>query len=150
MAVQGPWAFFNLAKPKLFNGGGLITPGSDTFKVALTTSSQSLTAAFAGTSTDARYSDLTAELATANGYTNGGLTLTSVTFTLSSATITWNCATMSWPITGGGITFKYAVLYDNTTTHKDLVAYTDFDTGGGSVSALSGTLSIPGPIATVS
>lgn len=150
MAVQGPWTFFNLAKPKLFNGGGLITPGSDTFKFALTTSSQALTAAFAGSSTDARYADLTAELATGNGYTNGGLTLSGVTFTLAGATITWNCTTASWTITGGGITFKYAVFYDDTTSHKDLVAFTDFDTGGGSVSALSGTLTIPGPIALVS
>lgn len=150
MAVQGPWTFFNIAKSKLFYSGGPVALGADAFKVVLTTSSQALAATFAGSSTDARYADLSAELATSNGYTSGGVALGSVTFTRAAGVITWNCATMSWTITGGGITFKYAAIYDNTSANKDLVCFTDFDTGGGSVSALSGTLSMPGPIATVS
>jgi len=151
MAVQGPWTFFNIAKPKLFVGADAVqlALGSDAFKVVLATSSQTLSATFTGSSTHARYADLTSELSTSNGYTNGGLTIPSTSFpNLSAGVLTWNCSTMSWTITGGGITFKWAAIYDNTASNKDLVCYTDFDTGGGSVTALSGTLSIPGPIAT--
>jgi hypothetical protein len=131
MATQGPWTAFYKAKLKTLNG--TVNLSSDTVHIVLCTSSQALTAAFTGTSGNAQYSDLTAELATANGYTNGGQALTSVTLTLTSATVTYNSANASWTLTGS-ITFKYAVIVDWTTSNKDLLFYCDMDTGGGSVS----------------
>ena len=74
--AAGAVILFNLAKRKAFEK--LIDFDNDTFKVALCHATQVLTAAFAGTSTDARYADLTDEATTAGGYTAGGVTLTGV------------------------------------------------------------------------
>lgn len=147
MAVQGPFVFLNRAKLKVLTGGGTtINLTTDTFKAALCTSVQALDGTFLGSSTDARYADLTAELTTANGYTAGGLALSSLALTrfTGSATndsVAWDCADLVWTLTGG-ITFKYLVIYDFTATNKDIIALCDMDTGGGSVSPLAGTLTV--------
>lgn len=143
MATQGNWTFLDHAKLKTFNTVNLAT---DTMKMALLGSSQSIDHTFLGSSTDARYADLTGELTTANGYTAGGLTLTSETLTRTTTsttndTVTWDTADAVWTLTGG-ITFKYAVIYDNTDTNKSILAFCDMDTGGGTVSPLPGTLTI--------
>ena len=123
----------------MVGGSPALNLGTDAFQAVLTTSAQALTAAFTGTSGAARYSDLTSELATANGYTAGGAALTSVTFTETSGILTWNSANITWTLTGS-ITFKYMALYDNTAGTKDLVSYCDFDTSGGSITPTSGPL----------
>lgn len=140
MAVQGAFDIFDQANLKIADG--TIHLNSDTFKIALTTSSQAIAGNFAGSSTACRYADLTNELTTAAGYTAGGATLASVTFTRSTSTVTFDCADPTWTLTGGGITFKYAIIYSNTATNKDLLAFCDMDTGGGSVSPLAGTLTL--------
>ena len=71
--AAGNWTVFNRAKLKLANG--TFDLDTNTFKMALTTSSQALADTFAGTSTDCRYADLTAEVASGGGYTTGGKTL---------------------------------------------------------------------------
>ena len=140
MAV-GAFTLFNIGKLKLFNGG-FDLDGAMGFKIALTTAAQSLATTFAGTSTDCRYSDLTAELATANGYTSGGQTLANVTLTRSTALITFDCDDPSWTISGAGITFKYGVIYANSLSNKDLLGFIDFDTTPGSITTASGPLNI--------
>lgn len=145
MATQGPWKFFNRAKLKVLDT--TVSLKNDTFKIVLCTSVQALDETFLGSSTDARYADLTAELTTANGYTAGGLTLTSdaltrFTTTQTNDSVAWDTADAVWTLTGGGLTFKYALIYSNTATNKDLVAMCDMDTGGGSVSPLTGALTI--------
>lgn len=145
MATQGPWKFFNRSKLKVLDT--TVSLKNDTFKIVLCASSQSLDETFLGTSTDCRYADLTGELATANGYTASGQTLTSNTLTrtttsVANDTVAWDTADAVWTITGGGLTFKYALVYSNTATNKDLVAMCDMDTGGGSVSPLAGALTI--------
>ncbi len=110
-------------------------------------STQSLDETFTGSSADCRYADLTAELATANGYTSGGLaaasvTLTRTTTTQTNDTVAWDIADLVWTLTGGGIAFKYLAIYDNTDANKSLVAMCDMDTGGGSVTPLAGTLTV--------
>lgn len=129
MAV-GNFTLFNIAKKKL--GDGTIDLDTHTFKIALCGSSQSIDATFAGTSTDARYADLTAQLSTANGYTSGGATLASVTWTRSTGTVTFDAADVSWTLTGAGITYKYGVVYDDTATNKDLLGFFDADNSSGS------------------
>ena len=138
--AAGVFTTLNLARPKLSNG--TFDLDTNTFKLALTTSSQVIAANFAGTSTDCRYSDLTNEVANANGYTTAGVTLGSVTWAGGSGTVTFDCADPTWTLTGGGITFKYGIIYASSVSNSPLLAFFDADTGGGSVSPLAGTLTI--------
>jgi len=137
MATQGPLTWFDLALDKIADGTIDLT--TDTFKAVLLASTQAISKTFAGASTDGRYADLTAELATASGYTAGGVALTTVTLTRSGSTVTWDADAFGWTLSGT-ITFKYVAIYSDTATNKDLLCFCDMDTGGGSISALTGTL----------
>jgi hypothetical protein len=140
MSNQGPFVFFNKAKLKVLNGS--VSLATDSFQAVLLTSAQALSASFTGASGAARYSDLTAEVANANGYTNGGQALAGVTLALSGGTVTWNASNVTWNLTGTGITFKYFVIFDNTAATKDLVCFCDMDTTGGSISPLAGSATL--------
>lgn len=75
------------------------------------------------------YSDVSAdELATANGYTAGGATLSGVSLTKDDvsnlAKVSWNSVT--WSISGGNITTPGAIIYDDTTATKYIIGYIDF------------------------
>lgn len=137
----GDFTVFNLAKKKI--GGGTIDLDTDSFKVVLCGSAQTIAANFAGSSTDCRYADLTDELSTANGYTQASKALSSVTWTESTGTVTFDAADVAWTLTGS-ITYKYGVVYDDTATNKDLLGFFDADTSSGSatVSPTAGTHSI--------
>lgn len=138
MANLGSWTLFDAALPKIINGVGPISLPADTFKAALVTSAQALSKAFVGSSGDARYADLTAELATASGYTNGGLTLSGQSVS-SSPTPHWTVNSWQWTLTGS-ITFKYCVLFDFTAPNEDLLAFVDMDTSNGDIIATAGPL----------
>ena len=131
----GNWTVFNRAKLKLANG--TFDLDTNTFKMALTTSSQALADTFAGTSTDCRYADLTAEVASGGGYTTGGKTL-SATWTQATGTITFDVDDQAW--TSSTITAKYAVIYADNT-NDDLLCFCELDTVT-SVSTVSGTLTV--------
>lgn len=134
--AAGTVTLFRRAQPKI--GNEKTDLDTDAFKVALTTSVQAITDDFSGASTDCRYGDLTAEVASGGGYTTGGATLTTVTWTRAAATVTFDADDVSWP--ASTITAKYAILYDDTAVNKDLIGFVDLDTGGGSVSTTNGTL----------
>lgn len=133
--AAGAWFVFNIAKEKLADG--TFDLDTQTFKMALTTSSQALAATFAGTSTDCRYADLTNEVPNGSGYTTGGKTLT-CTWTRATGTITFDCDDQAW--TSSTITAKYAVIYADNT-NDDLLCACELDTGG-SVSTTAGTLTV--------
>ena len=136
--AAGPFTVFNIAKLKLLNG----THDLDThvFKMALVTNSQSIDATFAGTSADARYADLTAQVANGNGYTTAGKTLT-MNVSRSTGTITVDCDDQSW--TSATFSAKYAVIYNDSASNKDLLGFVDLETGVSSgLSPSNGTLSI--------
>jgi hypothetical protein len=136
--AAGQWTIFDIAKLKLLNG--IHDLDTHVFKMALTTSTQALTSSFAGTSTDCRYADLTAQVANGNGYTTGGKTLT-MSVTRSTGTITVDCDDQNWP--SSTFTAKYAVIYNDTATNKDLLAFCDLETGVGTgLSPSNGTLSV--------
>lgn len=141
MAVQGAFFLLNAAKLKVFS---TIRLTADSFAVVLCNSTQALSPAFVGASGFGYYADLTGELATANGYTRGGAALSGLTLTQVNGVVTLNAANPNWTFTGGGVTFKYAVIIDTTAPNKDILAVVDMDTSGGSVSfaAGAGTLNV--------
>ena len=117
-------------------GDGTIDLDTDSFKVTLHTSTYTPNA---GTHTV--YADLTNELSTASGYTNGGAALGSVTWTRSGATVTFDAADTVWTASGGTITARYAVIRKDGTANaivSPLVAYILLDTTPADVSATTG------------
>jgi hypothetical protein len=95
---------------------------------------------------DDTYSDLSAnEVANGGGYTTFGKVLTA-TVSRSTGTVTVDCDDQSW--TSSTITAKYAVIVhdansDGTLAAGDLlVAYSNLETGGGSISTTSGTFAV--------
>lgn len=75
-----------------------------TVKVTLHTSGYVFSAAHAV------YADLTNELATANGYTNGGSPLASVTWAQTSGTAKFDAADLVWTASGGSIVARWAII----------------------------------------
>jgi len=135
MAGAGSWTLYNDFKATAFKKAMDLT--ADTFKVALVTSaSNAINAALVS----AQYANITNELSTANGYTAGGATASSPTITGGGATstITFDTADVSWTGSGAGFTARAAVLYDNTSTNKDLVAYCLLDSTPADVTTASG------------
>jgi hypothetical protein len=136
--AAGPFTLFNIAKLKLVNGGHDLD--THTYKMALTASTQALDATFAGTSTDARYADLAAQVANGNGYTTGGRTL-SMSVSRAAGVVTVDCDDQSW--TGATFSAKYAVIYNDSTPNKDLLGFVDLETGVATgLSPSNGTLNI--------
>lgn len=100
---------------------------TDTIKVALCTTTYT-----PDPDTHETYSDVTNELATANGYTNGGYTLASKTATYSAASnkTVFDAADPTWTASGGSLVFRYAVFYKSTGVAgtSPLIGYLDFAT----------------------
>ena len=120
--------------PEYFGDNGIDLDG-DTFKLELYNSSHT----FAQANNDR--ADISANaLATANGYTNPGQDLASVTWINSSGIITFDAADVTWNASGGAIgPADDGVIYSDTSTvpATDLLAYSiDFD---GSQTAGDGT-----------
>ncbi len=126
--AAGAWQFYDDGLEDILDG--TVDLDTDTIKCQLHTSSYSPTDA-----------DLTAsnEHANGNGYTTGGVTLTTITVTNSSGTITIDCTApdpIRWTASGGSIVAKYAVIIKSGTTQPLL--YCDLETGGGSETASDG------------
>jgi len=114
------WRCYN--KWKEYMSDGAVDIDADTFKCALYLSTSNAATLSVGTGIKA---DLTNEHANANGYTTGGLTLTT-TWVESSGTVTFDdTSNPVWTASGGSIIARFAVIYDDsTTTPVDvLVAY---------------------------
>ncbi len=116
-------------------GDGTIDLDSDSFKVTLHTSS------YTPSTAHTIYSNLTNELSTANGYTNGGAALASVTWNRSSGTVTFDAADTTWTASGGSIVARYAVIRKDGTMGgivSPLIAYILLDTTPADVTATTG------------
>lgn len=96
-------------KIKEYIGDGTVDLDADTFKMILLLSTSNI----ATTSVDG-YAAVTNEVATGNGYTQGGIALTTVTWVESSGTVTFDCDDVSWTASGGSITARFAAIYDDT------------------------------------
>lgn len=117
--AAGPWILLN--DFKLAIESKLIDLTSDTFKVGLATSASNLAAAL----TPSAVSNVTHELSTAGGYTAGGATAGSPGLTGggATATITFSTASVSWTGSGSGFVARYAFIYDDTASVKQVIAY---------------------------
>jgi len=112
--MSGTWHIYDSFSERMADG--TCDLDNDTFKCALFTSSHT------PAQTDDAYSALANEVANGNGYTTGGVTLTSVTWVESGGTVTFDCADISWTASGGSIVARYAIIYDDTDAGKQLVA----------------------------
>lgn len=135
--AAGPWVPYNEFKESL--GQKKIHLGTDTFKVALFLSTSNAGSATLAT---AQYATLTNQHANGNGYTTAGVTV-AATWNRSVGTVTFDTADASWTASGGSIVARFAVLYSDTATNKDLVAYMLLDSSPADVTTTTGnTLTI--------
>ena len=93
----GAFVLTDKAKLNFFSATDTLNP-ANTFKLTLHTSTFT-----PAPSTMEVYADLTNELTTANGYTSGGITLTSVALTQTSGVVKFTSAAAVWTASGGSI-----------------------------------------------
>ncbi|MGE3798730.1 MAG: hypothetical protein AB7G88_12930 [Thermomicrobiales bacterium] len=101
------------------SGGSAMDLLSDTLKLQLHTSTHTPSQGMGVRA------DLDNEVATGNGYTTGGATLSGKTYAVSSLVTTFDAADVSW--TNLTKTHRYAWLYDDTpaTPLDPLIGYVD-------------------------
>ena len=93
-----------------------INSGSDAWKIAL---------AATVNAADTTFTPGTTDLATAGGYTAGGNAATTTSATQTGGTFKLVLASPAvWTATGSGFTFRYAILWDSTTSTP--VGYWDY------------------------
>lgn len=102
---------------------------ANTFKVALTNS--------APVATNTVLADIT-QIASGGGYTTGGET-TTISISVSTLTTTVSGTEVQWTGSGGGMaTFRYAVLYNDSSTSPADALIAWFDYGGSGVTLAAG------------
>ena len=123
-------------------GDGTLDLDTHPFKIV------QLTSVYTPSAAHSVYADLTNELATANGYTAGGGTLTTVTYTQTGGVATFDSDNFVWTASGGPITARYGVIYDDTPTTPlvdPLIGYYLLDSAPADVTATDGNTFTVGP-----
>lgn len=118
---------------KEFKGDNTIDMDNDTFVMRLYTSASNIATTSVGDATTA-----TNEVANANGYTTGGVTLTSVTWSRAAGTVTFDSADAVWNASGGNIVARFAAIIDTTTTPDEVVCHSLLDNTPADVTATDG------------
>jgi hypothetical protein len=142
--AAGNWTLTNAGRTNLLNGTyGNLTTAS--IKCALFQSTSNIGAA------STTYAGLTNEVASANGYTTGGITVALLLAGTTSVTVDFS-ADPVWTASGGSITARFAVLY---AVGGAVLAYCLLDSTPADVTVTSGnTLTIdsdgtPSPVLTL-
>lgn len=137
--AAGAWTFTNGGRTKLLDGTFDID--TDTYKMALFLSTSNIGAA------STTYAGVTNEVANANGYTTGGITVSPLTLA-GTTTVTVDVGTVPvWTASGGSITARFAVLYESG---GNVLCYCLLDSTPADVTATTGnTLTIDPPAAGV-
>jgi hypothetical protein len=134
MAAAGKWKMYESAKLAWANG--TIDFDSHSFKINLylsTSNANTLTAA-----TITQLSDITNQVATNFGYTQNTKAVT-ITTANSSGTITIDETTNPvWTASGGSITARFAVIYDDSHANDMPIAVCLLDTAPADVTATDG------------
>lgn len=130
-------------KAKVYLGDGTIDLTDTNLKMALFTSATNANTLSVGTGV---FGDLTNEVATAFGYTAGGIAITGNTFTQAAGTATFNCDDVVFTAAGGSIIARFAVIYVDATVNgviKPLLAVCLMDTTPADITCIDGnTLTI--------
>lgn len=137
MAAAGKWKVYEYAKEYLADGT-LDLDLTSNMQMALFLSTSNANTLSVGTGI---YGDLTNEHANANGYTTGGIALTTETYTHSGGTATFDCDNVVWTASGGSIVARFAVIYVNATVNtivKPLICVSLLDTAPADVTATDG------------
>jgi hypothetical protein len=125
--AAGTWTVTNTTRTKILNGQFDID--SDTYKCALFLSTSNISAS------STTYAGVTNEVASANGYTTGGITVSPLALSgTTSVTVKFGTNPV-WTASGGSITARFAVLYESG---GDVVAYCLLDSTPADVTATSG------------
>lgn len=128
----GKWKLYEQAKLDIVNG--LIDFDSHSFKINLYLSTSNCNT-LSGTTTLA---SLTNQVATNYGYTQDTKAVT-ISTSQASGTVTVDETTNPvWTASGGSITARYAVIYDDTHASKQAVCVCLLDTTPADVTATSG------------
>lgn len=106
---------------------GMMDLLSDTLRFTLHT-----TTYVPAATTHKAFADATNELSTANGYTANGIAIAGKTLTAGATSIfDMDDTTVTWTASGAGMTFRYAVLHDDSVAVgppiKPLIGYIDCD-----------------------
>lgn len=101
------WEFYNSFKEYMGDGTIDMDDNAGTFTVALVTSAYT----FAATHT--QRSDFSANEVSGSGYATYSLT---VTWVESAGTVTWDSDDATFTASGGSITARRAIIYDDSTT----------------------------------
>lgn len=115
---------------------GTFDMDSNTFNVSLHTSAYTPNAA-----THDRFSNVTNQLATANGYTSGGQALQNPVWSRSGGVAKFDADDVVWNASGGSIVARYAVIRAVGTLNgitDPLVGYVLLDTTPADVTATNG------------
>jgi len=124
------------ASAKEYIGDGTIDLDTNTFKIALFTSSSNANAL-----TNSVLADLTNQVASGTGYTTGGETLANVTWGQTGGTATFDADNVEWTASTGPITARFAVIYRDGTVNSvtnALVCVSLLDTAPADVTATDG------------
>jgi len=136
--AAGKWKVYDKAKVRLADGTFDMDNAALGLTMALFLSTSNAETLGVGTGV---YGDLTNEHANANGYTTGGIALTSETWTNSTSTTTFDCDDVTWTASGGSIVARFAVIYCNATVNsivKPLLCISLLDTTPANVTATDG------------
>lgn len=102
--AAGAWTFTDEGRTKLLDGTFDID--SDTWKIALFLSTSNIGAS------STTYAGVTNEVASANGYTTGGITIVLALTGTTTVKVT-TATSMVWTASGGSITARFAVIYES-------------------------------------
>lgn len=126
------WKMYRTARLRIFQGAYNLE--TDTFKIALFLSTSN---ALSSLSTSSNLADLTNQHANANGYTTGGVTVNGAV-TQSTDTVTFDTDDAAWTASGGSITARFAVCYDDTHASDGLLAVSTLDSTPADVTVTDG------------
>ena len=125
MAAPGAWTLVNGAREDILNGTFVVGSG---YKVALVTSGSNISVS------SSAFSGVTGEVANANGYATGGVSVTLSQTGTTSVNVFFS-SNPSWTASGGSITARWAVLYK---TGSDVLAFSLLDSAPADVVVAAG------------